>query len=101
MTKNEIRCLVDKLGFKISYLGPERYSLLMLYDKKTEKPINCYNEVSYRFIYFSNYEVLAKELLGYIYKFQVGSSKKFKNPCLGCKSFEEACVKIDFLCNEY
>ena len=97
MTENETRCLVDKLGFKISCLGSERYNYLALHDKKTGKSINCYNKVSYRFIYFPDYESLAEELLSYIYEFQVGSGKKFKNPCLGCKTFEEACMKIDLM----
>lgn len=98
MTKNEIRCLVDRLGFKISWpLCQRKYDVFELHDKKTGKLVHCYNKLMYDFYWFSGYENLEEELLGYIYEFQAGSGKKFKNPCLGCKSFEEACMKIDLL----
>ena len=97
MTLIEIKSLIDKLGFKIKEL--KEIHCLQLHDKNTNNIIYCDNESGIGLSLFNGYYDIAYGLLENIFKFEINGNF-VSNPCLGCKTYEEACMKIDLCLND-
>lgn len=102
LTDSQIEQLVDLLGFKTAKAVKDGQPCLQL---TTKNPVGLGLTVEgYCGIYggylndFLDYRTLEDSLFNWIIEFKVSTGPKFKNPYLGCKTFEEALVRKD-LCN--
>ncbi len=88
--------LLDHLGMKVM----KQDDAFVLVEKHNDAVVECYVKWSHTTIgwAFSKYrdcKELANALLNDITLFYMRDALAFLNPCYGCKSLEEAMIKID------
>lgn len=88
--------LLDHLGMKVM----KRDDAFVLVEKHNDAVVECYvkwshTTIGWAFPKYRNCKELANALLNDIKVFYMCDACAFLNPCHGCKSLEEAMIKID------